>query len=70
MGPLTCLRGIPMVYHAGSIKAHHIKMQFSSLQFGHGLYDPHVVTFQGQTLFGRVCSLRPLISKFFLYEGP
>ncbi len=26
-------------------------MQFSNLRFGHGLFDPLIVTFQGQTLF-------------------
>ncbi len=25
-------------------------MQFSNLRFGHGLFDPLIVTFQGQTL--------------------
>ncbi len=26
-------------------------MQFSNSHFGHGLFDPLIVTFQGQTLF-------------------
>ncbi len=32
-------------------RAHHIKMQFSNSRFGHGLFGPLTVTFQGQTLF-------------------
>ncbi len=44
-------------------RAHHIKMQFSKLHFGHGLFDPLIVTFQGQTFFDWVCSLRTLIPK-------
>ncbi len=29
-------------------RAHHTKMQFSNSHFGHGLFDPLIVTFQGQ----------------------
>ncbi len=48
-----------------------IKMQFSNLRIGHGLFDPLIVTFQGQTFFCRVCCLRTLIPKIlFVYEGP
>ncbi len=35
-------------------RAHHKKMQFSYLYFGHGLFDPLTVTFQGQTLLSPV----------------
>ncbi len=35
-------------------RAHHIKLQFSKSHFGHGLFDPLIVTFQGQTFFDRV----------------
>ncbi len=33
------------------LRAHHINMQFSNLHFGHSLFEPHIMTFQGQTLF-------------------
>ncbi len=39
-------------------------MQFSNLHFGHGLFDPLIVTFQGQTFFGP--SMLPHIKKKFV----
>ncbi len=45
---------IPPLYYPNFeilIRANHIKMQFSNLHFGHGLFDALLVDFQGQSLF-------------------